>query len=142
MPEAKKKKSKIPYRNKSSYGWWIASYIERFEYEDEDRSNLNRRCLAWENTILIQAKDRQEAYRKAEKTGRLEDGLECWNDDGRRGAWRYEGLTSLLPIYEELEDGAEILWRQYQNRTVKKIKLRVKLKHQLEAFDDSDDTQE
>ncbi len=142
MPQAKKKRSEIPYRNKSPYGWWIATYIERFEYEDEDKSNLNRRCLAWENTILIQAKDRQEAYRKAEKTGRLGDGLEGWNDAGRRGTWRYEGLTSLLPIYEELEDGAEILWKEHQNRSVKKIKSRVKPKYQLEAFDDSDDWQE
>jgi hypothetical protein len=139
MPEAKKKKSKIPYRNKSPYGWWIASYIERFEYEDEDLSNLNRKCLAWENTILIQAKDRQAAYRKAEKVGRLGDGIEGWNEDGRRGTWRYEGLTSLLLIYEELEDGAEILWKEYRDPTVKKIKSWVKPKHQLETFEDNDE---
>jgi hypothetical protein len=28
---------KIPYRNQSRYGWWIAAYLERFEYYDEDR---------------------------------------------------------------------------------------------------------
>ena len=139
MPEAKQKRKPIPDRNKSPYGWWIASYIERFEYEDEDKTNLNRRCDAWENTILINAKDREQAYRKAIKIGRLgEMGYET--TDGRMGTWRFEGLTSLLPIYEELEDGAEIIWREHENRTVKKIKSWVKAKEQLETFDDDEDS--
>jgi len=55
-------RKEIPRRNRNQTGWWIASYIERFEFYDEDKLNANRRCLAWENTILIKAEDREEAY--------------------------------------------------------------------------------
>jgi len=130
-------KKQIPYRNKSPYGWWIAAYILRFEYYDEDRKNPDRRCLAWENTIILQAKDRNEAYRKAVRFGSQANRQEMWqSDSGRKGAWRFEGLTSLLPIYDELEDGAEVLWRQYTNRTVKTIQALAKSKKELEVFND------
>jgi hypothetical protein len=130
-------KKKIPFENRSPHGWWIAAYVTRFEYYDEDKKNLNRRCLAWENTIILKAKDRNEAYRKAVRLGKLANGQEMWEaDSGRKGAWRFEGLTSLLPIYEELEDGAEVMWRKYANRTVKKIRALAKPKEKLEAFDD------
>lgn len=136
---SKKPKTRIPYRNKSPFGWWVASYLERFEYEDEDQSNLARRCVAWENTIILKAKNREAAYRKAEKIGRLNDGNGMYRaTDGRKGVWKYEGLTSLLPIYEELEDGSEILWKAHENRTVKKIQSWVKSKDELETFIDDD----
>jgi hypothetical protein len=139
--------SRIPYRNRSPYGWWIASYLERFEYYDEPKGNLSRRCLAWENTIILKARNREDAYRKAvaasrsgyDRRGR---GCEAWDvggtRPGRKGAWRYEGLTSLLPIYDELEHGAEVLWKEHRGRAVRKIHSLVRSKSELEAFDDSD----
>ncbi len=133
----RKAKNKIHPRNISPYGWWIASYLERFEFRDENNSNLNRRCTAWENTIIIKARNREEAFHKAEKIGRLGcDDKGYLTTDGRPCVWRYEGLTSLLPIYEELEDGAEILWKEHENVTVKKVKSWVKDKPELETFDD------
>jgi len=132
------KRGNVPYKNRSPEGWWIASYVERFEYYDENVSNLNRRCLAWENTILIQAADREEAYRKALVAGRVGDRSEAWDADSKRkGCWRFEGLTSLLPIYEALEDGTEVLWTQHAGKSVRTIKQLVKRKRDLEAFDDS-----
>ena len=132
-----KRKKEIPWRNRNPTGWWIASYLQRFEYYDEDKRNLNRRCLAWKNTIIVQAKDRETAYKKAMAVGRGVEGQEPSNLQMRRkGAWRFEGLTSLLPIYEKLEDGAEIRWTEYRGRTVKKIKSLVKAKKDLQAFDD------
>ena len=134
-----KVKKSIPTRNKSPFGWWIASYLERFEYEDEDKSNPNRRCTAWENTIIIKAKNRDAAFRKAERAGRLGDDSGAYETtEGRKGAWRYEGLTSLLPIYEELESGAEILWKEYDNVSVKRVRKMVRAKKELETFDDEE----
>jgi hypothetical protein len=139
MNAQRKSRKPIPHRNKSPYGWWIASYLERFEFDDENVENLNRRCLAWENTIVFKARDRNQAYRKAEKIGKLSDGNEAWTGDkARKGRWRYEGITSLLPIYEELTDGAEILWNEYQNVTVRRVKSMVKRKLDLECFDDDE----
>jgi len=127
----------VPHRNRNHTGWWIASFVERVEYYDEDKANLNRRCLAYENTILIRAPNREVAYRKAVAHGRLSNGNEGWNSStGRKGAWRFDGLTSLLPVYEDLEDGSEILWQKHVDVTVRKIRGRVKRKHELAVFDD------
>ena len=130
-------RSKIPHRNRSPHGWWIASYVERFEYYDEKRRNLSRRCLAWENTILLKARNREEAWRKALAHGRLSEGTEALDTKTRRkGAWRFEGLTSLLPVYDRLEDGAEVLWAEHSGRTVRSVRALVKAKKDLEAFND------
>jgi hypothetical protein len=128
---------KIPHRNKSPHGWWIAAYVERFEYDDEDKRNGNRRCFAWENTIILSAKDRDRAYEKAVQIGRRSEGHRAWNADGREGQWKFEGLTSLVPIYEELVDGAEVLWREHKNVAVKTVRSLVPRRKELEVFDDT-----
>lgn len=134
---AQRKKTTILHRNRSPFGWWIASYVQRFEYYDENKKDLTRRCLAWENTVLIQARDREQAYRKALAVGRSSSGIEwCDSVTKRRGAWRFEGLTDLLPVYEQLGDGAEISWTEHANRSVSKIKSLVKRKRDLGVFDD------
>ena len=134
----RRKRKPTPHRNRSPYGWWIASYLERFEYYDEPKHKLNRRCLAWENTILVKAQNRHEAYRRAVAHGRRSEGSEAWNSSGRKGVWRYEGLTSLLPIYERLEDGAEFLWVEHAGRTVKSMRSLVKSERTLAVFNDSE----
>ena len=64
-------KKKIKNKNISPHGWWCATIIERFEYENEDYLNLKRRCKAWTNTIILKAKDHEEAYKKAMEYGEL-----------------------------------------------------------------------
>ncbi len=86
----------------------------------------------------MRASNREVAYRKAIKIGRLSDGSEGWDSSGRRGAWRFDGLTGLLPVYEPLEDGAELLWRELSNVSVRKVKGLVKAKKDLGVFDDRD----
>jgi hypothetical protein len=123
----------------SPVGWYVASILVRFEWYDEDKENLNRRCLAWENTILIKADSPEEAYAKALEEGKAhEEHGEAWDADNeeRKGRWRFEGLTSLLAIYNELEDGAEIIWREFENRSVKKVRSWVKSKEELEVFEE------
>lgn len=131
-------KNGIPHRNHSPHGWWIATYIERAAWDDEPDPAPKSRCLTWQNTIILQAPDREAAYAKAVSlastySAEFDDGAV----DGRKGHWVFEGLTSLLPIYDELEDGAEILWVEHRNRTVQKIRSWVKQKDELEAFDDT-----
>ena len=128
--------SRIPYRNKSPFGWWVASYLERLEWSHEDRRNPKRRCLAWENTVLVQAPTRQSAWKKTIALGRLSSGTAVHDDKGRKGVWRFEGLTELLPVYEQLEDGAEILWQEHRGRTVASIRAMVRTRMQLNSFDD------
>jgi hypothetical protein len=130
-----KQSSEIPYRNRSPFGWWIASYIEQAIWDDVINPSPNSRCRAWENTIILQAPNREAAYKKAIKLGSsspstFDDGK------GRSGHWKFIGLTSLLPIYDELKDGAEITWIDHGNRTVGKIRSLIKDKSSLEAFND------
>ena len=131
-------KAKIPERNKTRYGWWVATLVERYEHFDEDKSNLNRRCTSWRNTILIKARDRNEAYRKALVQGNLGSDTVCGPSNGRQGHWVFEGLASLLPIYDKLEDGAEIIWEQAENIAVKTVKACVREKKALECFQDDE----
>jgi hypothetical protein len=132
-----RRSNRIPFGNRNHTGWWIASFIERFEFFDENLANPKRRCLAHENTVLVRASNRDVAYRKAVKIGRASEGSEGWDSkSGRRGAWRFEGLTGLLPMYEALEDGAELLWRELSNVSVRKVKTLVRAKKDLSVFDD------
>ena len=64
------RKDGIPYRNHSPDGWWVASYMMRVVWDNEVNASLNKRCLAWENTIIIEAKDREAAYENAIKLGK------------------------------------------------------------------------
>ncbi len=52
------------------------------------------------------------------------------------GRWVLEGLTSLMPIYEPLEDGAEILWAELGHKTLGAVRRLIKPKGELEAFRD------
>ena len=129
------RKQSIPYRNRSPYGWWVASYLERFEYKDARPTNTRSKCLAWENTILVRGKTRDVAYRKAlafAKSGRTGRWSRFGDPPGRLGRWVFEGLTSLLAIYEPIGDGAEILWSAYPNTTLGAARRRVKRRKQLE----------
>lgn len=131
------KKNNIPYRNKSPYGWWVAIFLERFECEDENLKNMNRRCLVWENMILIKAKTREQAYQKALYQGKLCEGEITHDGNGNKGFWKFEGLMNLLPVYEELADGNEIMWTEHR-RTVKTIKSWVRKKEELDVFIDDE----
>ena len=91
----------------SPINWYIAGIMIRFEGNDENQNNVNRRCLVWENQHLIKAKNPDEAYKKALKIGKDSES-EYVNTDGESVRWIFEGLTTLIPVYEELEDGAEL----------------------------------
>lgn len=130
----------IPYRNISPHGWWIATYIERAAWDEDLYPAGTKRCLAWENTVLIQASDRETAYDKVVALGLAGTTEFSDPDTGKTGRWVFEGLLSLLPVYEELADGAEILWTEHRGRTVGKVRSWIRQKHELEAFDDRPST--
>lgn len=48
--------------------------------------------------------------------------------------WIFEGLTTLVAVFEELEDGAEIAWIEHENKAIKTVKKWVKSKENLEVF--------
>ena len=132
-----KSNPKTPWRNHAPHGWWIASYLQRFEWQGAKPATRRSRPLCWENTVILKAKDREIAFRKAialansSATGK-------WQllDDppGHLGRWIFEGLTRLVPIYDSLEDGAEVLWQEYTHKSLGSLRQRVRPKAKLEAF--------
>ena len=118
---------------KSPVEWYIAGIMLRFEVAGENKDNSNRRTTAWENQHLVKAENPDEAYQKALKIGKDSES-EYINTDGTAVRWIFEGLTTLISVYEELEDGAEIMWIKRENKAVKTIKNRIKSKDNLEVF--------
>ena len=125
--------SKVPFRNKNHTGWWIFCEVEQWVSNRQKTLSPTTRCLTWENTRLIRAKSREEAYRKAMKLGRVGRPSKT-----RGGEWCFAGISMLLPVYEGIEDGVEILWTDRGRLPVKRIKSLVKTKNQLPVFDDED----
>ena len=127
-------RSKIHFSNRDHSGWWIFKEVEQWVSKRQKKLLANSRCLVWENTRLIRAKSREEAYRKALKVGGA--GLPSGT---KAGEWRFAGISMLLPVYEEIEDGAEILWTDRGSMSVKAIKNLVKSRKQLPVFNDTND---
>ena len=94
----------IPHRNRNHTGWWIFREVERWVPRRRAGQKAPTRHLVWENTRLVCADSREEAHRKAVAL--------CRAGRPRKtngGEWRFVGLSLLLPVYEELADGAELL---------------------------------
>lgn len=92
--------------------------------------------------VVLKARDRNHAYQKAMRYGNLgkSSHRDCVDTRTRRkGRWIFEGLASLLPIYDEFNaDGSEILFDDYEDISVGRVKRWVKQKADLEVFDDSE----
>jgi hypothetical protein len=117
-------------RNRSPFGWWIYRELEQWTPVSKSK---RKRCLVWENTRIIRAKTRDEAYAKATKLG-----SEIGPRETNGGTWSFLGIADLLPIYEELEDGAEILWNDLGYMSQEKAKSLVSSKKTLPVFNDKE----
>jgi len=93
---------------KNNSDWFLADIVERAEMVGRDKTNPNRRCLTWTNTVLIQAPSIEEAYDRAIRIGRENYSMRYKAASGETCIWKVLGLSSLVPIYEDIEDGAEI----------------------------------
>src|SRR5690242_3647961 len=98
-------RSKVAFANRNHSGWWIFREVEFWVSRRQKKLSPTSRCLVWENTRLIRAKNREAAYQKALRLGR-----ETHPSKTNGGEWRFAGISMLLPVYEDIEDGAEILW--------------------------------
>ena len=114
----------------SPVGWYMATYQLRFvELAQAGNDNPQRRFLTWENTVLIKASQIDEAYDKAVEFGLKNTTPYKGGPAGVDVQWLFEGIVSLLPIYEELEDGSELAWAE-STRTLGTIRRRVISKEQ------------
>ena len=107
----------------------MASYLLRFvEIEAAGNNNPRRKFVTWENTVLVKAKNLDHAYTKAVKIGRAASKPYRGGPEGIPVRWVFEGVTELLPVYEALRDGAEIMWAQHSPKMLKTIRRLVRSK--------------
>ena len=88
----------------SPTGWWIAGLLER--HQNSSRAEY------WNNYRLIRAEHWRDAFQRALAHGRSD------SEVGSRafsGGTEFLGVTDLVPIYEPFEDGAEMLWQEYDS---------------------------
>ena len=111
--------------NLSPVGWYVASYQLRFiDMDKEGNDDPERRFLVWTNTILVKADNIEQAYDKAGEIGKSESAPYKGRPDAIDVRWVFEGIVEVLPIYEEIEDGAEIMWSE-RTRKLKNIVARA-----------------
>jgi hypothetical protein len=111
----------------SPVGWYVGTYLLRFvEIGARGNHNPRRKFLAWENTVLVKACSIRQAYRKVAKIARVTQKPYRGGTEGRRVRWLFVGVTDLLPIYERLGDGAEIMWLERRPQTLKSLRALVK----------------
>jgi len=60
----------------------------------------------------LQTHDNNEIYEKAVKIGKDAE-YKFTNSDNLEMEWIFIGIGNLIPIYEDIEDGSEIMWENY-----------------------------
>jgi hypothetical protein len=118
-------------KNVSPVGWYVASYVLRFvELGWKNINDSDARFLTWENTVLVKARSLEHAYDKTVAIAK--EHTEPYKGGPKRVdvQWLFEGVTQVLPVYEEIQDGAEIMWAEY-TRKLKNIRKLARTKRQL-----------
>ena len=99
--------------------WYIAEIIEKREPVNRNKENDLRRVVTWGNFHLIKAENPKQAYEKAIKIGK-EGEVRFINSDKIEMEYVFVGVADLIPIYEDIEDGSEIMWTDYGVMTNRK----------------------
>jgi hypothetical protein len=116
-------------KNISPVGWYVVSYLLCFvELNDDRKDDDEARFLSWENTVLVRASNLDEAHQKGLSVARENSKPYKGGPEGVPVQWRLVGITDVLPIYEELGDGAEIMWTERAPRKLKNLKQMVRQK--------------
>ena len=116
-------------KNISPVGWYVVSYLLRFvELNDDRKDDDEARFLSWENTVLVRASNLDEAHQKGLSVARENSKPYKGGSEGVPVQWKLVGVTDVLPIYEELRDGAEIMWTERAPRKLKNLKQMVRQK--------------
>lgn len=112
---------------KNNKNWYLVEIIERCEPNGKEDKRPLRRCIVYGNIHLIRADSIEEAYEKAEKIGK-EGNYDFKNANKMDMKWEFIGIGDILPIYEDIEDGAELMFTDYGFISAKRSNAFVKTK--------------
>lgn len=128
-------------KDTSPVGWYVGSYQIRFiELAAQDNDDQDGEFLVWENTVIVKAANYDEAYEKVAAVGRSATVPYKGGPDGVPVRWVFEGITELLPVYEPLGDGAEIMWAEHDAVKRSTIRERARSLTQLKQKVDAERT--
>ena len=112
--------------------WFLVEMIVKIEPLDNDTFRESRRVTTWGNYYLFNAKTPLQAYNKGMRDGKYNN--HTYKDqDGTIMKVEFIGIGDLLPVYENIEDGAEILWHDYGKISARRSIGLVKTKEELLA---------
>src|ERR1700737_4887901 len=107
--------------------WYIAELVEEITVEDDPRNVVHR------NLVLIRADSPEEAYGKALLLGREAETF-YENPSGKHVRVTFRGLSELNVIHDELDHGAELLYKQSIGLPSEEIEKWILPKEQLSVF--------
>lgn len=109
----------------SPVDWYLVSAL--LKHVPERKEDHEYQSL-WENTYLIKANSPVVAFDKGVKAAKKDE--ENIEHKGRKGVWTYVGIKQVLPIYEKLEDGAELFWTDLGKREKSETESKVLTKEE------------
>ncbi len=113
--------------------WWLVSVCEQNEVVGTDKQNPRRLAATWVNSLLINAPTLDDAYDKALRLSRIGGGR-YRAVGGKTAYWKVVGVVDLVPVYDDIEDGTEIMWTDRGAMTVGKAKKEVLTKSDLKRY--------
>ena len=115
---------------KARMSWYLADVVERCETAGI-KVSARGRYLTWVNTVLIRAASLTEAYDEALKVAKKTYNSRYKAASGRNVRWKVLGLSSLLPVYEPLRHGSEIIWEDRGYLSAKRSGRMIRSKREL-----------
>lgn len=107
--------------------WYLAELVMKITVAGESRTVVHQ------NLVLVSALSPDEAYAKALKFGK--DGQASYdNPDGKAVEITFEGISGLVQLYEELQDGAELTFREKIGLDREQIRTLIPPRDQLPVF--------
>ncbi|MFZ1087156.1 MAG: DUF4288 domain-containing protein [Terracidiphilus sp.] len=107
--------------------WFLAELVMKITVAGDPQNVVHQ------NLVLIRADSAEEAYEKAIQLGKKEE-ISYDNPAGKAVHIHFEGVSDLIDIQEDLEDGAELDFRSTVAMPEEKIRSLVKPRERLRAF--------
>lgn len=107
--------------------WFLANLVEEITVEGSKRNIVHI------NYVIIEADSPKDAYKRAIEYGKMSN-QSYLNPSGKRVTTRFRGLNNLDVIYDPLEHGCEIMFREKLGLSESAIQKLLSPKKQLELF--------
>lgn len=107
--------------------WYLAELVQELRVAGDPRN------VIWRNLTLVRAESPEDAYQEALRLGRAGD-TEYNNPQGKRVEVRFQGLSSLDVIHDELNNGAELLFTSETDVSEERLASLLRPKESLGIF--------